>query len=126
MTRHNDRPGASIVGCNYSSIRRPPLPTMGGSVIAGGGIGAGSPCRYSSLITARNATNVTITGGGVIDGQGPLWWNYSPPDPCGKPMLVEFEYVTGLRINNINIHNSPSWTVHPYYCHDVHIHHVGD
>ena len=99
---------------------------MGGSVIAGGGIGAGSPCRYSSLITARNATNVTITGGGVIDGQGPLWWNYSPPDPCGKPMLVEFEYVTGLRINNINIHNSPSWTVHPYYCHDVHIHHVGD
>tara|TARA_B110000208_G_C11721633_1_gene413052 strand:- start:1 stop:1335 length:1335 start_codon:yes stop_codon:yes gene_type:complete len=114
-------PRAVLLGTNYTMYPLPPLPSMGGSVAAGGGGGAGLPCRYSPLVGAGNATNVTIFGGGRIDGQGPLgWYNYKPR-ACRKPMLVEFWYVTGLRLHNITLHNSPFWTLHPYFSKDIHI-----
>lgn len=115
--------GATVVATGYRTIKLGPLPSMGGTVIAGGGIGAGLPCRFSPIISAWNATNVTLTGGGRIDGQGLGWYNYKP-DICGKPLMMEFNWVTGLRINNLHIHNSPSWTINPYMSRDVHIHHV--
>ena len=42
---------------------------------------------------------MTLTGGGRIDGQGLGWYNQKP-DVCGKPLMMEFNWVTGLRINN--------------------------
>ena len=30
-----------------------------------------------SLITARHVKNLTITGGGVINGNGPTWWPHT-------------------------------------------------
>jgi hypothetical protein len=107
------QPGAVILGIGYENIQLPPLPSMGGSVAAGGGGGAGLTCRYSPLVGAYNATNVTIHGGGTINGQGQPFWNYNKIQ-CRKPMMMEFWYVDGLQINNINIHNSPFWTLHPY------------
>jgi hypothetical protein len=89
--------GAVVVAANYTDHRIPPLPAMGGSVIAGGGIGAGKSCRYAPLIMAVNATNVSVLGGGGIDGSGLAWYNYKPTK-CGKPMLMEFLYVDGLSL----------------------------
>ena len=116
--------GGVILGMGYTSIQLPPLPTMGGSVAAGGGGGAGSKCRYSPLIGAYNATNVTLFGGGNIDGRGQQFWSYKDHGPCRKPMLLEFWYVHGLTIRDIGIHNSPFWNIHPYMSHDIHIHHI--
>jgi hypothetical protein len=34
--------------------------------------------EYQSVIRSYNANNITITGGGIIDGQGSPWWD------CGR------------------------------------------
>lgn len=112
--------GATIVATGYRTIQLPPLPSMGGSVIAGGGIGAGDKCRYSPIVSAWNQTNVSLYGGGAFDGSGLPWYNYHNYS-CGKPFMFSFNYVRGLRIFDLSIHNSPSWTIHPYMSHDVHI-----
>ena len=44
--------GATMVGVGYDTLSLPPLPSMGGTVAAGGGGGAGLPCRESPLIGA--------------------------------------------------------------------------
>lgn len=85
--------GATMVATGYKTIKLPPLPSMGGSVIAGGGIGAGDHCRFSPIVSAWNASNVTLTGGGMIDGQGLSWYNYES-DECGKPLMFEFNWIT--------------------------------
>lgn len=41
-----------------------------------------------------------------------------------RPRLVELQFVTGLQIGPITLHNSPYWTLHPIYCRNVHIHDI--
>eukprot|EP01052_Picozoa_sp_SAG31_P020112 SAG31_NODE_1498_length_8095_cov_9.582541_3_plen_455_part_00 len=65
-----------------------------------------STCRYGAVVGAVGAHNVTITGGGVLDGQGWHFWrlvdaNHKVPGTlkCSRPHLVEFEHcadVTGM------------------------------
>ena len=57
-----------------------------------------STCRYGAVVGAVGATNVTVTGGGIIDGQGWHFWdlvdkNHQTPGTlnCSRPHLVEFE-----------------------------------
>ena len=38
-----------------------------------------------SLVSATNAENIAITGGGTIDGNGASWW--ARPDPSAAPAL---------------------------------------
>ena len=66
--------------------------------------------RYSPVIGAFHAKNVTITGAGTIDGQGAIWWQnctkcHYPPnnDPsfclvASRPKLIETQYVDGFRV----------------------------
>ncbi len=79
-----------------------------------------------SFIYAENVENISITGGGILDGGGEAFWD--PPVEGGKwyrarlprvsPML-EFRYCKRVTLRNIRIFNSPGWTVHPYCCEDV-------
>ena len=62
---------------------------------------AGTGARSSSWVS-----NVTVTGGGEIDGQGWRWW---PLFPQPRPRLVSFEAVTGFELSNLTLRNSPSW-----------------
>jgi polygalacturonase len=42
-----------------------------------------SGCRYTNIIGAYNQTNITVTGGGVADGQGGgLFWPLLPNGGC--------------------------------------------
>ena len=77
------QPGASIVGCNYTSIHRPPLPSMGGSVVAGGGIGAGRACRYAT---------------------GNVWWCTLVASSCVQDALIK----TARRIGCTALGATPS------------------
>eukprot|EP01012_Entosiphon_sulcatum_P020697 TRINITY_DN25586_c0_g3_i2.p1 TRINITY_DN25586_c0_g3~~TRINITY_DN25586_c0_g3_i2.p1 ORF type:complete len:259 (-),score=36.69 TRINITY_DN25586_c0_g3_i2:532-1308(-) len=116
------QPNATVLGVQDASLYPvlPPLPTYGVSR------DLNLPLRYQSLIYARNATNVTITGGGVIDGQGSYWWNlfHNKQLQCGRPRLVEWYGCSNVEMHHITVANPGFWTLHPIYCTDVWIHHV--
>ncbi len=78
------------------------------------------------FIVAEDAVNVTLTGGGTIDGNGPAFWEpqraprswIGAKSPRISPML-DFVNCTDLRIENVTITNSPGWTLHPHMCRRV-------
>src|SRR5206468_167631 len=41
-----------------------------------------------------------------------------------RPKLVAFVECRNVKIENVTMRNSPSWTIHPLYCRDVLIDHV--
>lgn len=94
------------------------------------------------LIFASDAENVTVSGTGQIDGQGPSFW-----EPSGNPSLPEdqqwnavashdltprkggrispllmFVNCRRLTIQDIHIQNAPGWTLHTFNCDNVDIH----
>lgn len=82
---------------------------------------------YQAFIGAVNAENVTITGGGVIDGNGASWWKearqYKNSGILGsehtRPRGVVFDHCKHVKIEHVTIQNSPYWQVVPYYTDDV-------
>lgn len=81
------------------------------------------PCIYGA-----NLTNVTITGGGTIDGQGADWWarhqqrEHFPSElPFPRPYLIGIDYSEHVTIQDVTLLHSPSWTVHPMECHNVRV-----
>ena len=86
-----------------------------------------------SLISSDHAENITITGGGVIDGNGESWWKearasknagFVGGDTIFRPRLAVFNYSKHIKMEDITFQNSPSWQVVPYYCDDVIIRNV--
>uniref|UniRef100_A0A914BUG1 Pectate lyase superfamily protein domain-containing protein n=1 Tax=Acrobeloides nanus TaxID=290746 RepID=A0A914BUG1_9BILA len=70
----------SINASNYEII--PLLPFYGNDTHDGGGYTNGM--TKQPLVYSYNANNITITGGGVIDGNGPYWYDcrYKDQPPC--------------------------------------------
>lgn len=69
-----------------------------------------------ALITATDAENITIDGGGVIDGRGASWW-LKPFEP--RPRLVVFDHSKHILMQNITVKDSPMWQIVPYYSDDL-------
>ena len=75
------------------------------------------------LLHIVNAENVTITGGGVIDGQGQVWWDYvkglKDVGVLGmdhpRPMGVLIDQSKHVSMANITVQNAGFWQVVPYY-----------
>ena len=60
-----------------------------------------------AFINGYQLSNVGITGGGLINGEGSVWW------PTGKvaherPRLIELAYATTVKVSNINLENAGS------------------
>lgn len=93
------------------------------------------------LIFAMNASDVTISGTGRIDGQGASFWE--PSDKAQSPQeqwagvashdlapkkgerpspLLLFVNCRGLTVQDVQIQDSPGWTVHCINCDNVDIH----
>ena len=80
-----------------------------------------------SLISATRAHGITITGGGIIDGNGSSWWrNEAGQRPSGimgqtvfRPRLIVFDHSQYIRMSDVTVQNSPSWQIVPYYSNDV-------
>ena len=80
-----------------------------------------------SLVSAANATNVSITGGGVIDGAGESWWKEARSQGDHgimgqgllRPRLIVFDHSHKLLIDGITVQNSPFWQIVVYYSDDV-------
>jgi polygalacturonase len=87
-----------------------------------------------ALVSATNASNVTIRGEGVIDGAGATWWWIMVPEHVGskvkmstadpRPRLVVFDHCKHVLVEGITIQNSPDWQLVPYYSDDVIIRNV--
>ncbi len=69
-----------------------------------------------ALITATDAEDITIDGGGTIDGRGASWW-LKPFDP--RPRLVVFDHSKHILMEDITAKDSPMWQLVPYYSDDV-------
>ncbi len=80
-----------------------------------------------SLVSATNATNVSITGEGVIDGAGESWWQEARAigdhgvmgSDHTRPRLVVFDHCHHVLVEGVTIQNSPMWQLVPYYSDDV-------
>ena len=71
--------------------------------------------------------NLVLEGGGTINGQGELWWSEcNPTCPDGssnsqRPTLLGLLWVDGLTITDLTLMNSPMWTTHPTFSHNIRI-----
>lgn len=99
--------------------------------------------NYSAPIYARGATNIALTGDGILDGQGEAWWDWKqsrqgvgarrlyelivagvPPherlvaneDFSLRPNFVQFINCRNVLVENVTLSNGPMWTIHPIYC----------
>jgi polygalacturonase len=79
------------------------------------------------LVSAVNASNIAITGEGVIDGAGASWWqdarSIRDSGILGtghpRPKLIIFDHCKHVRVEGVTIQNSPMWQLVPYYSDDV-------
>lgn len=85
-----------------------------------------------ALVSAVNAVNVSISGGGVIDGNGASWWQMARAipnsgamgSPHPRPRLVVFDHCRQVLVEGVTIQNSPMWQLVPYYSEDVTVRNV--
>jgi polygalacturonase len=78
------------------------------------------------LIRADGVEDITIRGGGTIDGSGEPWWaqvyaHKNSPEyvAARRPRLIFLDHTKHVRIQGVTIQNSASWQVTLYYCDDV-------
>jgi polygalacturonase len=96
---------------------------------------------YASMFTGLDLENISITGRGVIDGQGDAWWKASrvvedlrrklgltarePENPPGSPLkwarprMINLYRCKNVLISGLTIQNSPSWNIHPVLCDNI-------
>ena len=85
-----------------------------------------------SLLSATDATNVAITGEGVIDGAGESWWQMARTiknagvlgSDHPRPRLIVFDHCKHVLVEGVTIQNSPMWQLVPYYSDDVTIRNI--
>lgn len=66
----------------------------------------------TNFITASNVSNVAITGGGTIDGQGSAWWTaFNNNTISTRPRLVQFTNAATVLIQGVTLTNSPQINV---------------
>ena len=92
--------------------------------------------QYHSLVYGVDLVNVTIRGGGTLDGNGPVWWQWYnfPPgynnrnatnpasaalDQGGRGHTLQLVGIRGLVIQDITLRRSPSWTFRLTFSSDV-------
>ena len=83
------------------------------------------------LLSATDAADVGVGGGGTIDGQGEAFWErrnepYTGPSWRGtaqfayralkRPAFLHFLRCRGVTVRDIRLVNSPSWTLHLQRC----------
>lgn len=110
-------PGATLEACtNQSDFMKTP----------GDWLKATSSSEFNPFIGGKKLTDVTFTGGGVIDGNGAAWWGeaekarqiksgYTLP----RPNLIGLDRCQNVRMENITLQNSPKFHFVPSDCEDV-------
>ena len=79
------------------------------------------------LVGSVNAEHIVITGGGTIDGNGHVWWEYVKGAKDGgvlgndhpRPMGLVFDHSKHIRVQGITVQNAGFWQIVPYYSDDL-------
>jgi polygalacturonase len=58
-----------------------------------------------ALLNSDDASNITIEGGGVINGQGSVWWA-AGLSTSNRPRLVEIAHGSNVNVNNVTLENA--------------------
>ncbi|MDP4097841.1 glycoside hydrolase family 28 protein [Paenibacillus sp. P96] len=78
---------------------------------------------HASCIYGENLENISLTGSGTLEGNGQPWWEKQRNSPeelqYPRPKLISFDGCRRVTIKDLNLRNSPSWTVNPIRCSDV-------
>lgn len=81
---------------------------------------------FNGLINGKNLTDITITGGGIIDGAGARWWvpaeaarEKSPGYSMPRPRMISISNSRNVRVTDVTLQNSPSYHFVPVDCEDV-------
>jgi len=94
--------------------------------VPGDWLAAKSGSDFIPFLGGKDLEDVRLTGGGVIDGNGAVWWGeaekarqkksgYTLP----RPNLVVLERVKNLRMDNLTLQNSPKFHFVPTECEGV-------
>jgi len=81
---------------------------------------------FIPFLGGKDLTDVTFTGGGVIDGNGSVWWGEAeqarqikPGYTLPRPNLIVIERSKNVRLENLTLQNSPKFHFVPIDCEDV-------
>lgn len=106
--------------------------------------------NYSPMIYAIDGHGISISGKGMLDGQGEAWWHWKklqgaaasrlcraqsegiPPckrvfgteEAALRPSMIQFIRCTDVSLDGITVKNGPQWTIHPVYCENVTVRNV--
>jgi hypothetical protein len=78
--------------------------------------------QFQPCLMGWGVSNVTVTGGGVIDGNGSAWWGCATAPaapPCGgvqRPAALFYPHNgTGVTVSNVTFRDSPFWHLRPSF-----------
>ena len=79
------------------------------------------------FISAEDAHDIAITGKGVIDGQGPkffdqntvLWEHWWEKPKWPRPRMVQFMRCKNVRLEGVTFKDSPNWTMWLRFCENI-------
>ncbi len=82
--------------------------------------------KLLNLIGATSAVNISITGKGVIDGNGAPWWAAfnASGGTLSRPRLVYFTTCANVKLDGITLQNSPSFHFVPNQCSRVTVNNI--
>jgi polygalacturonase len=77
--------------------------------------------RYLNCLSASDAHDLEISGEGVIDGQGAVWWKTfrANTNMTHRPYMVSFSHCERVEITGITLTNSPMFHLVPGRCTNV-------
>ena len=73
---------------------------------------------FSSMITGMNIHRAVIYGQGIMDGSASFenWWkNHKVKNIAFRPRMIFLNHCSDVTVQGIQVQNSPSWNIHPYF-----------
>lgn len=77
---------------------------------------------FASLITGIGVSDVVITGGGTLEGNG-AWDNWWEDDRAKiiafRPRMIFLNHCSNITVHGLTVQNSPAWNLHPYFSKNI-------